>query len=84
MGIGITSVNVTAMLQSPDAEQGANSAALQVVDTLGSALTIGFGGVLVNLIGHDDIATGYTTIVALMAAVGLLGVTVAGRMRDVS
>ena len=84
MGIGITSVNVTAMLQSPDAEQGANSAALQVVDTLGSALTIGFGGVLVNLIGHDDIATGYTTIVALMAAVGLLGVTVAGRMRDVN
>jgi MFS family permease len=84
MGIGITSVNVTAMLQSPDAEQGANSAALQVVDTLGSALTIGFGGVLVNLIGHDDIATGYTTIVALMAAIGLLGVTVAGRMRDVS
>ena len=41
-------------------------------------------GVLVNLIGHDDIATGYTTIVALMAAMGLLGVTVAGRMRDVS
>lgn len=84
MGIGITSVNITAMRQSPDAEQGANSAALQVVDTLGGALTIGFGGVLVNLIGHDDIATGYTTIVVLMAAVGLLGVIVAGRMRDVS
>ncbi|MEV0421214.1 MFS transporter [Streptosporangium canum] len=84
MGIGITSVNVTAMRQSPDAEQGANSAALQVVDTLGGALTIGFGGVLINLIGHDDIATGYTTIVVLMAAVGLLGVIVAGRMRDAS
>lgn len=84
MGIGITSVNVTAMRQSPDAEQGANSAALQVVDTLGGALTIGFGGVLINLIGHDDIATGYTTIVVLMAAVGLLGVIVAGRMRDVA
>ncbi|WP_433253251.1 MFS transporter [Streptosporangium sp. CA-135522] len=82
MGIGMTSVNVTAMRQSPDAEQGANSAALQVVDTLGSALTIGFGGVLINLIGHDDIPTGYITIVVLMAAVGLLGVGVAGRMRD--
>ncbi|MGW4421272.1 MFS transporter [Streptosporangium sp. NPDC004631] len=84
MGIGITSVNITAMRQSPDAEQGANSAALQVVDTLGGALTIGFGGVLINVIGHHDIATGYTVIVALMAAVGVLGVVVAGRMRDVS
>ncbi|MER7127460.1 MFS transporter [Streptosporangium saharense] len=82
MGIAMTSVNVTAMRQSPDAEQGANSAALQVVDTLGSALTIGFGGVLINVIGHDDIATGYVTIAALMAAVGLLGVVVAGRMRE--
>ncbi|MBB4914591.1 MFS transporter [Streptosporangium saharense] len=82
MGIAMTSVNVTTMRQSPDAEQGANSAALQVVDTLGSALTIGFGGVLINVIGHDDIATGYITIAALMAAVGLLGVAVAGRMRE--
>ncbi|MEV7006008.1 MFS transporter [Streptosporangium sp. NPDC051022] len=84
MGIGVTSVNLTMMRQSPDAEQGANSAALQVVDTLGGALTIGFGGVLINVIGHDDIATGYTTIVALMAALGVLGVVVAGRMRDAS
>lgn len=82
MGIAMTSVNVTTMRQSPDAEQGANSAALQVVDTLGSALTIGFGGVLINVIGHDDIATGYVTIAALMGAVGLLGVAVAGRMRE--
>ncbi|MFJ2031275.1 MFS transporter [Streptosporangium sp. NPDC087985] len=84
MGIGVTSVSVTAMRQSPDEEQGANSAALQVVDTLGGALTIGFGGVLINLIGHDDIAAGYTTIAALMVAVGLFGVVVAGRVRDVS
>ncbi|MFI6452974.1 MFS transporter [Streptosporangium amethystogenes] len=84
MGIGTTSVNITAMSQSPDAEQGANSAALQVVDTLGGALTIGFAGVLINLIGHDDIATGYTMIVALMASLGLFGVIVARRMRDIS
>jgi len=83
MGVGVTSVNVTAMRQSPDAEQGANSAALQVVDTLGSAVTIGFGGVLVNLIGHDDIATGYTMIVVLMASIGLFGVIVARRMKDI-
>ncbi|MEU0484872.1 MFS transporter [Streptosporangium sp. NPDC006013] len=84
MGIGTTSINITAMRQSPDAEQGANSAALQVVDTLGGALTIGFAGVLINLIGHDDIATGYTMIVVLMASLGLFGVIVARRMRDIS
>ncbi|MEU4404911.1 MFS transporter [Streptosporangium sp. NPDC023963] len=83
MGLGMTSVNVTAMHQSPDDEQGANSAALQVVDTLGSAITIGVGGGLVNLIGHDDIATGYTTIVVLMASIGLFGMVVARRMRDI-
>ncbi|MER5648867.1 MFS transporter [Streptosporangium sp. NPDC002524] len=83
MGLGMTSVNVTAMHQSPDDEQGANSAALQVVDTLGSAITIGVGGGLVNLIGHDDIATGYTTIVVLMALIGIFGVVVARRMRDI-
>ncbi|MBG0812987.1 MFS transporter [Planomonospora sp. ID82291] len=82
MGIGTTSVSITTMRQSPDDEQGANSAALQVVDTLGGALTIGFGGVLVNLIGHDDIAAGYTAIIAMTAAIGVLGMTVAGRMRD--
>ncbi|WP_326820477.1 MFS transporter [Streptosporangium sp. NBC_01756] len=84
MGIGTPSISVTTMRQSPDAEQGANSAALQVVDTLGSALTVGIGGVLINLIGHDDIATGYATLAVLMVAIGLLGVVVAGRMRDVS
>ncbi len=82
MGIGTTSVSITTMRQSPDDEQGANSAALQVVDTLGGALTIGFGGVLVNLIGHDDIATGYIAIIAMTAAIGVLGTAVAGRMRD--
>ncbi|GAA3115962.1 MFS transporter [Planomonospora alba] len=84
MGIGTTSVSITTMRQSPGDEQGANSAALQVVDTLGGALTIGFGGVLINVIGHDDIATGYTTIIAMTAAIAVFGTAVAGRMRDPS
>ncbi|GII01230.1 MFS transporter [Planobispora takensis] len=82
MGVGMSSVSLTTMRQSPDAEQGANSAALQVVDTLGSSLTIGFGGVLINLIGHDDIGAGFLSIVVMTAAIGTLGVVVAGRMRE--
>lgn len=84
MGIGISSVNVTAMRQSPDEQQGANSAALQVTDTLGASLTIGVGGALINLIGHNDLARGYIVITLLMALVGVFAILVAGRAREVA
>jgi MFS family permease len=82
MGVGTSSVNVTMLQQSPAEEQGANSAAIQVSDTLGSSLTIGVGGALINLIGHDDIASGFIVISALMAAVGLFASLMAGRTRE--
>ncbi|WP_084960662.1 MFS transporter [Thermoactinospora rubra] len=84
MGLGMTTVSVTTMKQSPANEQGANSAALAVTDMLGSALSIGAGGALVNVIGHrpEQIATGFIVIVCLMAAVGLTGTILAGRVRD--
>lgn len=82
MGIGISSVNVTAMSQSPDEQQGATSAALQVTDTLGASLTIGVGGALINLIGHDDLSRAYIVITLLMALVGAFATLVAGRARE--
>ncbi|MFF4616699.1 MFS transporter [Nonomuraea jabiensis] len=83
MGFGMTTVSVTALRQSPVNEQGANSAALSVTDMLGSALAIGLGGALVNLIGHapDEIATGFVVISLLMAAVALGATLLAGRTR---
>ncbi|MGW6497257.1 MFS transporter [Nonomuraea angiospora] len=83
MGFGMTTVSVTALRQSPLNEQGANSAALSVTDMLGSALAIGVGGALVNLIGHapDEIATGFLVISLLMAAIGLAATLLAGRTR---
>ncbi|MET9249548.1 MFS transporter [Nonomuraea sp. NPDC051941] len=83
MGFGMTTVSVTALRQSPLNEQGANSAALSVTDMLGSALAIGVGGALVNLIGHapDEIATGFVVISFLMAAVALGATLLAGRTR---
>ncbi|MEV4353948.1 MFS transporter [Nonomuraea sp. NPDC049625] len=83
MGFGMTTVSVTALRQSPLNEQGANSAALSVTDMLGSALAIGVGGALVNLIGHapDEIATGFVVISLLMAAVALGATLLAGRTR---
>ncbi|MGV9380793.1 MFS transporter [Nonomuraea sp. NPDC003707] len=83
MGFGMTTVSVTALRQSPLNEQGANSAALSVTDMLGSALAIGVGGALVNLIGHapDEIATGFVVISFLMAAIALGATLLAGRTR---
>ncbi|RBQ14866.1 MFS transporter [Spongiactinospora rosea] len=81
MGMGVSSVNVTTMAQSSDAEQGANSASLQVTDTLGASLAIGFGGALINFVGHDDIATGFVTVSAVMAVLGIFAAIVAGRVR---
>lgn len=82
MGLGMATINVTALKQSPVNEQGANSAALSVTDMLGSALTIGIGGALVNVIGHTpaQIATGYAVICALMAAIALFATLVAVRV----
>ncbi|SDK14164.1 Major Facilitator Superfamily protein [Nonomuraea maritima] len=81
MGFGLTTVSVTAMHQSPVNEQGANSAALSVSDQLGSALAIGVGGALVNVVGHASIDTGFVVISVLMAAVALSATLLAGRTR---
>ncbi|MDF5752591.1 MFS transporter [Spongiactinospora sp. TRM90649] len=81
MGMGISSVNVTTMHQSSDEEQGANSASLQVMDTLGGALMIGLGGALINVVGHDDTATGFGVIAASMVGLGIVASIVARRVR---
>ncbi|GAA4909785.1 MFS family permease [Nonomuraea thailandensis] len=83
MGFGLTTISITAMRQSPVNEQGANSAALSVTDQLGSALSIGIGGALVNVIGHSSsqIATGFLVICALMAVISLSATLLAGRVR---
>jgi MFS family permease len=83
MGFGMTTVSVTALKQSPVNEQGANSAALSVTDMLGSALAVGIGGALVNVIGHTppEIARGFVVISGLMAAVALAATLLAARTR---
>ncbi|MEU7739524.1 MFS transporter [Nonomuraea sp. NPDC049158] len=84
MGIGMTTVSVTALKQSPVNEQGANSAALSVTDMLGSALAVGLGGALINLIGHSPgmIARGFVVICCLMSAIALGATLLASRTRS--
>ncbi|MEV1240690.1 MFS transporter [Nonomuraea sp. NPDC050022] len=84
MGIGMTTVSVTALKQSPVNEQGANSAALSVTDMLGSALAVGLGGALINVIGHSPgmIARGFVVICCLMSAISLAATLLASRTRS--
>ncbi|MEV0594194.1 MFS transporter [Nonomuraea cavernae] len=83
MGLGMATVSVTALKQSPVNEQGANSAALSVTDMLGAALALGIGGALINVIGHTpaEIAVGFVFICCLMAAVALAATLLASRAR---
>jgi MFS family permease len=70
MGLGMPSVGVLLLDQSPEAERGANSAALQISDVTASALCVGLSGVLVA--GAAD--AGGPLWPAVLAAVAVLTV----------
>lgn len=84
MGLGITSLSVLVLELSSVAEQGANSAALQVSDALGSIALIGAAGALfagLHENGQDDAAV-FLLIFLVMAAVAFGGSLVASRSRS--
>jgi MFS family permease len=82
MGLAMASVAVLTLQLSPPQDQGANSAALQVSDSLFSAVTIGVGGAVYALgLRWDDGAWALRLIYAVMVAIAVLGVLVAGRVR---
>lgn len=82
MGMAMSSVNVLMLGLSPEAEQGFNSAALQVADALGSIVFIGVGGALFAALhgadgGNADV---FLLIYAVMAVVAVLGAALAPRV----
>ncbi|MGY1702067.1 MFS transporter [Geodermatophilus sp. SYSU D00766] len=81
MGLGMPSVGVLLLDQSPEAERGANSAALQISDVTASALCVGLSGVLVA--GAADAGgplwPAVLAAVAVLTLPALLGARVAGR-----
>ena len=83
MGLGMTSVSVLTLEQSPPGDQGANSAAVQICDALGSVVFVGVAGSIYAALhtqaGHDTRA--FLTIFATMAALAAVGAVVAPRVR---
>ena len=83
MGLTMPSLAVVLMSFSTDADRGRNSAALQISDALTSALTIGFGGVLVAAAtaGAFGLPTALGIVDLAMVGIALVGVCVAPRLR---
>jgi predicted MFS family arabinose efflux permease len=67
IGLAFPALSVQVLHLSAPSEQGANSSAMQISDTLGSSLAIGAAGALVNAAGLGAGAA-CTTVVAVVAA----------------
>lgn len=82
MGLALTTLSVLTLAQSRPADQGANSAALQVSDALGAVGLIGVGGALYAALrtGAGQDAEVFVIVYAVMVAVAVLGTLLAGRV----
>jgi len=80
MGFSIGSLSVLLLDLSPQDEQGVNSSALQISDTLGSSLVVGVAGALITGFGAARLGTGLAVAGTLFAAIALLGVIAALRL----
>jgi MFS family permease len=80
MGIAMPAISVLVLDLSPTASQGANSAALQISDIIGSIIGIAAVGALVTGFGFDRITTAVIIGDALLAAVAVLGALASPRV----
>jgi len=83
IGLVVPTANVIALERTTDANRSADASALQISSTTASCITTGFAGVLVGFASRGSL--GYTAAFGIigvsMAAVALLGVLAAGRLR---
>ncbi|MCW2682997.1 MAG: Major Facilitator Superfamily arabinose transporter [Blastococcus sp.] len=81
MGLGMPSVGVLLLDQSPEHRRGADSAAFQIADVTGSALCVGVVGVLIAAATASVLSLSAAVLlaVAVLTALALVGVAVAPR-----
>jgi MFS family permease len=82
MGIVMPTISVLQLELSPDDEQGANSAALQISDMVGSIVGIAAAGALVTGYGLHRITTAVTIADLALAGVAVAGALVARRAKS--
>ncbi|WP_240489812.1 MFS transporter [Actinomadura atramentaria] len=81
MGFSTGALSVLLLKASPEEEQGVNSSALQIGDTLGSALIVGVFGAVLSAFG-SRFGLGLAVIGGLCAAVAALAVISALRLEE--
>jgi MFS family permease len=81
MGLGMPSLSVLLLGQSPEHRRGADSAALQIADVTGSALCVGVVGVLIAAAaaGHLSLSSAVLAAVALLTTLAGLGAVTSAR-----
>jgi MFS family permease len=82
MGLVIPLVSVQVLSLSATAEQGINSAALQIADITGSITGIAAAGALVTGLGLHRLSTSVTIGDALLAGIAVLGFLAVPRVRS--
>lgn len=83
LGMGLTypTLSVLTLRLSPPAQQGANSSALQVMESLTIAVVLAVSGPLFVLLLARDATTAFVTAFAVAGAFALAGLAVGGRVR---
>ena len=83
MGLGMPSLSVLLLDQSPGHRRGADSAAFQIADVTGSALCVGIVGVLIAATATSlfSLSTAVLLAVAVLTALALAGAVIAPRAR---
>ncbi len=82
-GLTISTVSILLLKYTNDAERGSDSAALQLADATGAAMTTGLAGVLVAAAARGAIGypAAFTTIALVMAGIAGVATVAAGRAR---
>ncbi|HZK05645.1 MAG TPA: MFS transporter [Actinomycetaceae bacterium] len=82
MGVTFSSLSVFSLDNTPAPKQGEISAALQIADGSGAALSIAIGGVMITLLGRTD--AGFAGTFLALLVVALLAVIATSRVRNVT
>jgi MFS family permease len=82
MGLAMSSVSVLVLQLSPVPEQGANSAALQVADVVGSTIGVTVAATAVLVAGTPHLATALRVADPLLALIGIGGLLMVSRVSD--
>ncbi|AWB92967.1 MFS transporter [Aeromicrobium chenweiae] len=80
MGMALSTLGVLLLDHSGAAEQGANSAGMQISDAVAESLLLALGSVLFAVMLHVDEMVGYVLVLGFASAVAALGVVMAMRV----